>query len=82
MRRICFTSRLLVSFLFCASVVCLAAPARTKEPKWLRVSSAHFSVLTDAGDDKGREVITRIEQMRDASRNSSERRSCVCRTWM
>ena len=65
MRRICFTSRLLVSFLFCASVVCLAAPARTKEPKWLRVSSAHFSVLTDAGDDKGREVITRIEQMRD-----------------
>ena len=65
MRRICFTSRLLVSFLLCASVVCPAAPARAKEPKWLRVSSAHFSVLTDAGDDKGREAITRIEQMRD-----------------
>jgi tetratricopeptide (TPR) repeat protein len=69
MSRICFTSRLLVPCLLCVSVVCSAAsarsPARTKEPKWLRINSAHFSVLTDAGDDKGRETVTRIEQMRD-----------------
>ncbi len=65
MPRICFTSRLLVSCLLFASVVCSAAPAKSKEPKWLRINSAHFSVLTDAGDDKGRETVTRIEQMRD-----------------
>jgi tetratricopeptide (TPR) repeat protein len=69
MPRICLTSRLLVTCLFYASVVCSAAPApapaRTKEPKWSRINSAHFSVLTNAGDDKGRETVTRIEQMRD-----------------
>ena len=65
MPRICFTSRLLVPCLLCASSLCSAAPARSKEPKWLRINSAHFSVLTDAGDDKGRETATRIEQMRD-----------------
>ncbi len=34
------------------------------EPKWLEVHSAHFSVLTDAGDKHGREVSLRLEQMR------------------
>ena len=34
------------------------------EPKWIEVHSAHFSVLTDAGDKRGREVALRIEQMR------------------
>jgi tetratricopeptide (TPR) repeat protein len=45
--------------------MCSAAPARPKEPKWIRASSAHFSVLTDVGEDKGRETVTRIEQVRD-----------------
>jgi tetratricopeptide (TPR) repeat protein len=73
MPRICFASRLLVPCLLCASVLCSAVPApsfalppaRSKEPKWIRVNSAHFSVLTDVGEDKGRETVTRIEQMRD-----------------
>ena len=39
--------------------------ARSSEPKWIRVSSAHFSVLTDAGEKKGREISLRLEQMRN-----------------
>jgi tetratricopeptide (TPR) repeat protein len=34
------------------------------EPKWHEVHSAHFYVLTDAGDKRGREVALRMEQMR------------------
>jgi tetratricopeptide (TPR) repeat protein len=34
------------------------------EPPWLEVHSAHFTVITDAGDRKGREVALRFEQMR------------------
>jgi len=34
------------------------------EPKWLEVHTGHFSVLTDAGDKRGREVALRLEQMR------------------
>jgi tetratricopeptide (TPR) repeat protein len=34
------------------------------EPKWLEVHSAHFSIVTDAGDKRGREVALRMEQMR------------------
>ncbi len=61
----CFTSRLLVLSLLCASSLCSRTSARSTEPKWLRINSAHFSVLTDAGDRKGREVVSRLEQMRD-----------------
>jgi tetratricopeptide (TPR) repeat protein len=40
-------------------------PAFAKdEPKWIEVHSAHFSVITDAGDKRGREVALRMEQMR------------------
>src|SRR6202047_5403816 len=47
----------------------LAAPnlafAKAKdEPKWIEVHTAHFSVITDAGDKRGREVALRMEQMR------------------
>jgi tetratricopeptide (TPR) repeat protein len=35
-----------------------------KDPRWIRVSSDHFSVLTDADQKKGREVAVRMEQMR------------------
>src|SRR5260221_12490332 len=41
------------------------ALAKTKdEPKWIEVHTAHFSVLTDAGDKRGRGVALRMEQMR------------------
>jgi tetratricopeptide (TPR) repeat protein len=48
-------------------LLCLCSPnsALAKdEPKWIDVHSAHFSVLTDAGDKRGREVALRMEQMR------------------
>jgi hypothetical protein len=34
------------------------------EPKWIEIHTAHFSILTDAGDKRGREVALRMEQMR------------------
>ena len=48
-----------------AAAASTATFARDSEPKWIRVSSAHFAVLTDAGEKKGREVSLRLEQMRD-----------------
>jgi tetratricopeptide (TPR) repeat protein len=50
--------------LLCGLAVFVIAPAHAAEPQWIRVSSTHFSVLTDAGEKKGREVIVRFEQMR------------------
>ncbi len=48
-----------------AAAASTATFARDSEPKWIRVSSAHFAVLTDAGEKKGREVKLRLEQMRE-----------------
>jgi len=52
---------------FCFVQLVFVAPTDTfakDEPKWLEVHSAHFSVVTDAGDKRGREVALRLEQMR------------------
>jgi len=38
---------------------------RSSEPKWIRISSAHFSILTDANEKKARETSLRLEQMRN-----------------
>jgi tetratricopeptide (TPR) repeat protein len=65
MPRIGFTSRLLLLALFCAGNLSSASPARSPEVKWMRVNSAHFSILTDGGEKNGREVSLRLEQMRD-----------------
>jgi tetratricopeptide (TPR) repeat protein len=51
---------LLTLLLCCAPVAC----AHAAEPHWIRISSSHFSVVTDADDKKGHEVIVRFEQMR------------------
>ncbi len=43
----------------------LAASAPAAEPSpWLEIHSTHFTVLTDAGEKKGKEVALRFEQMR------------------
>ena len=49
-----------------ALLVWISCPlVRAAEPTpWLEVHSAHFKVVTDAGDKKGREVALRFEQMR------------------
>jgi hypothetical protein len=42
----------------------IPALAADQPPPWLEIHSAHFTVITDAGDKKGREVALRFEQMR------------------
>ncbi len=45
--------------------VLAARPATaTDQPQWLRISSDHFIVYTDAGEKKGHDVAARFEQMR------------------
>ncbi len=46
--------------------LCLALPASAPaaEPPWLEIHSTHVTVITDAGDKRGREVALRFEQMR------------------
>jgi tetratricopeptide (TPR) repeat protein len=50
-------------FVLCGLCVC-AIHAPAAEPPWLEIHSAHFTVITDAGEKKGREVALRFEQMR------------------
>jgi tetratricopeptide (TPR) repeat protein len=49
--------------LFLLSLIAVS-DARAAEPPWLEIHSAHFTVITDGGDKKGREVALRFEQMR------------------
>src|SRR6266853_3790452 len=58
-------TRLLLRFLiFVFLVLCLTEPMSAADQPWLRISSDHFIVLTDAGEKKGHEVAARFEQMR------------------
>jgi tetratricopeptide (TPR) repeat protein len=41
-----------------------AAPAFAGEAQWVEVKSPHFSVVTDGGEKRGRDVAIRFEQMR------------------
>jgi tetratricopeptide (TPR) repeat protein len=56
------TLRLLVALLFTVSASVSSAFAA--EPRWIRVASSHFLVLTDGDEKQGREVAVRFEQMR------------------
>lgn len=47
-----------------ALVLAACGSAQGADQHWLRVSSDHFIVLTDAGQDKGHEIAARFEQMR------------------
>jgi tetratricopeptide (TPR) repeat protein len=46
-----------------AALVLIALPCRAKDPDWIEVHSQHFSVVSDAGDRRAREVALRFEQM-------------------
>jgi tetratricopeptide (TPR) repeat protein len=52
--------------LFVLAILCFVTPALAADqpPQWLRISSDHFIILTDAGEKKGHEVAARFEQMR------------------
>ena len=54
---ISFLPAMLLGVLLCTS-------ATAAEPPWLELHSTHFTVITDAGEKKGREVALRFEQMR------------------
>ncbi len=46
-------------------ILCLRPrPLGAAEPQWQEFRSAHFTVVTDTGDKKGREIVLRFEQMR------------------
>jgi len=53
----CFTAMLL------GVLLSSSAPAAEPSP-WLEIHSTHFTVITDAGEKKGKEVALRFEQMR------------------
>ncbi len=53
----------LVFALICATSQVSISAEKEANP-WLEIHSAHFTVITDAGDKKGREVALRFEQMR------------------
>ena len=41
-----------------------ALPAFSGQPEWIEIRSPHFSVISDAGDRRARDVAARFEQMR------------------
>jgi hypothetical protein len=47
-----------------ASILCSIPAPAAEPPPWLEIHSTHFTVITDAGEKKGREVALRFEQMR------------------
>jgi len=56
---------LLAQFLLVYCAVPRLAFAKAKdEPKWIEIHTSHFSVITDAGEKRGREIALRMEQMR------------------
>lgn len=46
-----------------ALILCAGANA-ANEPPWLEIHSTHYTVITDAGESRGRDVALRFEQMR------------------
>jgi hypothetical protein len=44
--------------------VVLSSAAFAGDPQWVEVRSPHFSVITDTGEKRGREVAVKFEQMR------------------
>src|SRR6267154_1328519 len=63
MARSCPIPSAFLPLMLLGTLLCPPAPAAEQSP-WLEVHSAHFTVITDGGDKKGREVALRFEQMR------------------
>ena len=55
MSRVC-SIRLCIVLVALSFPVCSAAG----EPPWLQINSAHYTVITDAGEKRGREVALRF----------------------
>src|SRR5215470_15408291 len=61
---IVFMKRLFVALVLVAATPMLGWPGF--EDAWIEVSSSHFDVLTDGGENSGREIGQQFEQMRSA----------------
>src|SRR5215471_8378207 len=58
-------TRRLSRFLVCLAILTiLASPTFAGDVQWVEVHSPNFSVITDAGEKKGRDVALHFEQMR------------------
>src|SRR5215472_16078885 len=53
-----------VNWCLLLGVLSIVPAARASGPQWLEVRSPNFTVATDAGEKRGREVAMRFEQMR------------------
>jgi len=54
-----------IALCLCSLTLFFCSPALASQPTpWLEIHSPHFTVITDAGDKKGREIAFRFEQMR------------------
>ncbi|MGH9495715.1 MAG: hypothetical protein ACRD3B_12005, partial [Candidatus Sulfotelmatobacter sp.] len=58
-----------MSILVFILLFCVNASAATEPSPWLEIHSTHYTVITDAGVNKGREVALRFEQMRASFAN-------------
>ncbi len=54
----------LASIHLLGAALCSHGAFASGEPKWVEIHTAHFSVITDADQKRGREVALRLEQMR------------------
>ncbi len=50
----------------------LLLPAASQAAAWVRLTSSHFELLTDAGDKHGRQVLERLETVRYVFLESAE----------
>jgi len=53
-----------ISLQLILALVCAIPASTADQPAWLELHSGHFTVVTDAGEKRGREVAFRFEQMR------------------
>ncbi|MFZ0814042.1 MAG: hypothetical protein WAM78_00915 [Candidatus Sulfotelmatobacter sp.] len=60
---VCRPISTLLPVMLLGALLVSSAPAAEPSP-WLEIHSTHFTVITDAGDKKGKEVALRFEQMR------------------
>lgn len=58
------TARRLLGLMLAGLLLTAGVVGHAAEPGWIELRSPHFTVITDAGDKKGREVVLRFEQMR------------------
>jgi hypothetical protein len=55
--------------LFIVAWLCAKPVFAADQPAWAEIHSTHFTVITDGGEKKGREIALRFEQMRIAFAN-------------